>query len=492
MDPRPGLPIGGARLARSRHAPWVIAALGAIVYLLAAPPSADLAAQEYRADLGLRLWNDGWFAGHHVPGYSVLFPPLGGSLGVPLTGALAALIATAAFTALARHHWGERSGGAAALWFAAGTIAVLLDGRITFLLGVAIGLGALLALSHDRRITALALAATTTLASPVAGLFVALAVAAWTLAAARRRLAWGLAIGGAALAPIAIMLVLFPEGGSEPFVGSAFWPALGGTLLIAALLPADERTLRSGALLYAVVLVGSFALPRRLAAMLRASARSPPGRSCSAPSLAVGTRRSLRHLPSRSPTGRCIRPCATWCGRAAIRRCRPPTTRRSCASYSHPGDPVRARPGSFRVEIPLDGESLGSTLRRAPRCARTWLGAPARPPLRRALLRRQPERARLSRLARRARGRIRRRARRAARRGRARRGAARRQRAALPARGLARRALARVRGPRSDAAGQHARRGRDRGDHRPRRGSRARRAAPAPCSCACTSRAGGA
>ena len=69
-----------------------------------ARPSADLAAQEYRADLGLTLWNNGWFAGHHTPGYSVLFPPLGGALGVRLTGALAAVAAAALFAPLARRH----------------------------------------------------------------------------------------------------------------------------------------------------------------------------------------------------------------------------------------------------------------------------------------------------------------------------------------------------------------------------------------------------
>ena len=239
--------------------PVVLATLGAAVYLIVAPPSADLAAQEYRADLGLTLWNNGWFAGHHTPGYSVLFPPLGGLLGVRLTGALAAVLATALFTALARRHWDER-GGAAAWWFAAGTVAVLLNGRMTFLLGVAIGLGALLALAHERRAVAVGLAALTTLASPVAGLFVALAAAAWALAAPRERAPAGAAIMAAALAPMAIMLVLFPQGGSEPFVASAFWPALVASLLLAALLPASERALRSGALLYAVALGGAFAL----------------------------------------------------------------------------------------------------------------------------------------------------------------------------------------------------------------------------------------
>ena len=239
--------------------PWVVAALGAAVYLIVAPPSADLAAQEYRAELGLTLWNNGWFAGHHTPGYSVLFPPLGGLLGVRLTGALAAVAAAGLFARLARRHWAER-GDAAAWWFAAGTVAVLLNGRMTFLLGVAIGLGALLALAHARTPIAIALAALTTLASPVAGLFVALAAVAWALAAPRERAPAGAGIAAAALAPVAIMLVLFPQGGSEPFVPSAFWPALAGSLLLAALLPAPERALRNGALLYALALVAAFAL----------------------------------------------------------------------------------------------------------------------------------------------------------------------------------------------------------------------------------------
>ncbi len=243
--------------------PCLVAALGAAVYLLVAPPSADLAAQEYRADLGLTLWNNGWYAGHHTPGYSVLFAPLGGALGVRPTGALAAVAAAGLFAALAHRHWGgdrPHAASLAALWFSAATTAVLLSGRLTFLLGVAIGVGALLALAHDRRILAAALATVTTLASPVAGLFVALAAVAWGLADRRARGPAGAAIALAALAPTALMLLLFPQGGDEPFVASAFWPALAGTLLVAALLPARERALRSGALLYAVALVAAFAI----------------------------------------------------------------------------------------------------------------------------------------------------------------------------------------------------------------------------------------
>ena len=237
-----------------------VAALGAAGYLLLAPPSADLAAQEYRAGLGLVIWNNGWYAGHHTSGYSVLFPPLGGLLGARVTGALAAVAAAALFAALARRHWPPPAAGAAALWFAAGTTAILLTGRLTFLLGVGIGLGALLALAHERRALAGALALLTTLASPVAGLFVALAIVGWALASPRERAPAAAALALAALAPIGLTLMLFPQGGSEPFVASAFWPALAASLALAALLPAEERALRAGALLYAPALAAAFAI----------------------------------------------------------------------------------------------------------------------------------------------------------------------------------------------------------------------------------------
>ncbi len=335
-------------MLRRRHSPWIVAALGAALYLLVSPPSADLAAQEYRADLGLALWNNGWFAGHHTPGYSVLFPPLGGALGVRLTGAVAAVAAAALFAPLARRQWSGWPADAAALWFAAGTTAVLLNGRVTFLLGVAIGFAALLALSHDRRALALALAAATALASPVAGLFLAIAAAAWGLAALRTRWPWGAAIAAAALAPIVILLVLFPQGGSEPFVASAFWPALAGAVLLAALLPARERTLRAGAVLYALALVAAFAIATPLggnATRLGALAAGP---------IALGALASVRRPLL---VGALALAFAYWplypAVRDVVRASGDPSLQ---ASYHAPliGF-LRAQgpPGSFRVEIPF-------------------------------------------------------------------------------------------------------------------------------------------
>src|SRR5918911_1498316 len=68
------------RIVIRRLMPTIAAALLAIVYVSASPPSLDLAAHLFRAKLfsaeGFGIWNNWWYAGHHVPGYSVLFPPI--------------------------------------------------------------------------------------------------------------------------------------------------------------------------------------------------------------------------------------------------------------------------------------------------------------------------------------------------------------------------------------------------------------------------------
>src|SRR6266496_1446536 len=152
----------------------LLAGLFAIAYLILRPSSADLAAQTFRSDLfvshGFLLWNNYWYGGHYLPGYSILFPPLGAALGPRLVGALAAVTAAGLFSALARYRHGDRA-RLATVWFGAGTAAMLLSGRITFALGIAIGLGALLALQRRRPVLAAALALLTAFASPVAGLF---------------------------------------------------------------------------------------------------------------------------------------------------------------------------------------------------------------------------------------------------------------------------------------------------------------------------------
>ena len=235
---------------------WGLAALLAVAYLAIDPPSADLAGQEYRARLGLVLWDNAWYGGHHMPGYSVLYPPLGAVLGPRLAGALAAVAATALFERLALSRCGERA-RAGTLWFAIGTAPVLISGRLTFALGVAIGLGAVFAATLGRAGVAGALGVLTSLASPVAGAFLVLAGTAWWLVD-RRRPAAALVAGG--LTAAVALRILFPGGGTFPFVGPAFWPSLALVVAVLAALPRAEGGLRAGTALYAVAMVACFGL----------------------------------------------------------------------------------------------------------------------------------------------------------------------------------------------------------------------------------------
>ncbi|MHB8233873.1 MAG: hypothetical protein ACYDHT_04395, partial [Solirubrobacteraceae bacterium] len=91
---------------RARALPaWTIAAALALAYVIVAPPSSDLAAAGYRSDLfaraGLTLWDNGWYGGHHVLGYSLLAPALGALIGVQLLAALSTVAAVALFARLA-------------------------------------------------------------------------------------------------------------------------------------------------------------------------------------------------------------------------------------------------------------------------------------------------------------------------------------------------------------------------------------------------------
>ncbi|MGI8579210.1 MAG: hypothetical protein ACR2K9_01490 [Solirubrobacteraceae bacterium] len=246
-------------MRRAWLAPAVLAAVGAAVYLVADPSSADLAAQQYRAGLfareGFALWDGQWYGGHHVPGYSVLFPAMGAWLGPRLVAAAAVVLASALCARLATHR--------VALLFAATALAALPSGRLAFAFGLPFGVGALLALRERRVALAAALGALASLASPVVGLFAALCAVAFALGtpSARRP---GIALAAAALIPIAITSIAFPEGGTEPFVASSFWPVLAVTLVTAAALWREHRVVRLGALLYALLLVGAFVVPSPL------------------------------------------------------------------------------------------------------------------------------------------------------------------------------------------------------------------------------------
>ena len=131
--------------------------------------------------------------------------------------------------------------------FALGFCVGLLSGRVPYDLGFAIGLGALLALLQRALALALVTSRPHELGEPrrrripgLAGLADGLPPGEGTGSRPRgpgARLR-------AALLPILVLALAFPEGGYEPFAPSAFWPALAGVLLIALLLPQGTLTPR--------------------------------------------------------------------------------------------------------------------------------------------------------------------------------------------------------------------------------------------------------
>ncbi len=269
--------------------PWIwgvaLALPLAVAYLVVAPPSGDLAAAAYRSQLfaraGFVVWDNGWYAGHALPAYSLLAPALGAALGVRELLALSAVLAAALFGVLAARALPTGPARAATLAFAFGFCAELPSGRVPYDLGVAVAVAALLATSSatggSRQWPALtiavALAVATSVASPVAGAFLALVALALALSATAvdgatsariLRATPPIAVCAAALLPILALSLAFPEGGYEPFAAGAFWPELAAALAFAALLPRGAlsanawRTLRIGAILYALALVASF------------------------------------------------------------------------------------------------------------------------------------------------------------------------------------------------------------------------------------------
>ena len=251
-----------------RLAPTLLAAALAAAYVTASPPSLDLAAHLLRAKLfsaeGFGLWNNWWYGGHHVVLYSVLFPALSAAITPQLAAAIAAVATAALFEPIARRHFGPDA-WVGALWFGAASAISLYTGRLAFAFGLLGAVATVFALQRRWSAIAIAIAVLTALASPVAALFAALAGGAAALGAylERRRLTDaypGLAVAIGALGPVGLMAIAFPEGGTEPFALSAFWPLPLVAVGLALVIPRRERTLRAGVALYVVLCLVSYVI----------------------------------------------------------------------------------------------------------------------------------------------------------------------------------------------------------------------------------------
>ncbi|HEX5192333.1 MAG TPA: hypothetical protein VFW09_05975 [Solirubrobacteraceae bacterium] len=265
-------------------APTLVAALLAAVYVAITPTSVDLAAHLFRAQMfsehGFQIWNNYWYAGNEVLGYSVLFPAVSALPTPQLAAALATTGTATVFTPLARRHFGDRA-WVGALLFGAATAADLYSGRLAFAFGALPALGAIAALDDDHPALACVLALVSALCSPVAALFAALVAAGHALGGAIvagrdrmpgrttaetvrpvvRAVIPGTAVIVAALGPILVISWMFPQGGVEPFAFSTMLPLLVICALALVVLPRELVRLRAGVAVYGIATLAVYLIP---------------------------------------------------------------------------------------------------------------------------------------------------------------------------------------------------------------------------------------
>jgi hypothetical protein len=227
------------------------------VWLLVDPRTPDLAAQVYRLGLyeraGLSVFDEHWYAGHALPGYSLLFGPLASVVGMRALAVVSVLVSVALFERIVLEVYGDR---ACVRWgaclFAVAAVGDVWSGRLTFALGVALAMVCVYALSRKRLLVAAPAAGLCAAASPVAGVLLALAGLSYALARREPRVL--LAVGGPVVVVVGAVRALFAEGGYEPYPTTSFAATAVVACLFLWALPRGERNrvVRVGAVVYLV------------------------------------------------------------------------------------------------------------------------------------------------------------------------------------------------------------------------------------------------
>jgi hypothetical protein len=226
------------------------------------PRTADLAVQVYRTGLfervGWVLWDNNWFGGHPLPGYSLLTPWLMAHAGIAVTGAVAAATTTIAFATIIRT-LRPRARMWPTAWVAWAAVGDLLIGRVTYAVGLAFAVLAVLALVRAKPwYIACALGILSAAASPVAGLFLAMAMGIWWTVERRRVL---LLVAAAAGTMTIGCAVLFGDGGAQPYAAGPAALAIAIALALRLRVARDELFARRALLAYALACAASWLLP---------------------------------------------------------------------------------------------------------------------------------------------------------------------------------------------------------------------------------------
>jgi hypothetical protein len=246
-------------LRTRRMLTWFVPLVGLALYLILVPPVPDFAAQATRAavfhQLGPATWWPGWYGGVELPTYSVLAPGLMATIGVATTGAVASAICMWVAHLLLR---GSARPRAASIVFAATVLINLFGGRITFLVGLAAAMLAVLALVTRHPWLAALATIVSVLGSPLAGLFTGI-VAAAVLVSDRTRRREALFVGVATGLSLGTLALLFSNPGvmASPPVQILF-AIMGLALVVVAV---RQPTIRAGAVIVAIGLTVCLVIP---------------------------------------------------------------------------------------------------------------------------------------------------------------------------------------------------------------------------------------
>lgn len=235
------------------------AAVFALIYIFWTPQVPDLAAQVARANVarlgGAPVWWGGWFGGITLPNYSAIVPFSMATLGIRVTGVIAVVLSAYGGALLVSGAPRPRAGAVA---IALAQAADLLNGRVTFTVGAAIGIWALVALRYRREKTAVVLSLLSFLGSPLAGFFIGvITVVVAALRPERRRIAI-LCATAMVLAGLG-MAILFPGTGTMPFPISDAAPAMLSCVVVFGV--CHHKLIRSVAAVLAVSFIPLLVVP---------------------------------------------------------------------------------------------------------------------------------------------------------------------------------------------------------------------------------------
>ncbi|MBX4176610.1 hypothetical protein [Streptomyces geysiriensis] len=236
--------------------------LYAVWWAFLATGGGDLAAQEAWADFVSRHGGSAyglfWYGGTHTANYSVISPYLMALFGVRTVTAVSGLAASW-LAAVLVVRTGVRRPGWVALLASLALWCNVASGRTTFALGLAFALAACVPLVRERRLAVAAgYAALATMASPVAGLYLAVVGAGFLLVRDRGR-ALVLLVPPAAV--VGLTTLLFPFAGEQPMPAGRIWPPVVLGLAVTALAPRDWRVARWSGAVYAAGTVLTYVVP---------------------------------------------------------------------------------------------------------------------------------------------------------------------------------------------------------------------------------------